>query len=110
MSDKQFEFEGMYSIVMRGDFRDELVDYYMNYCNTDAFMQLADFAMTKGIECQELSAGQVVFYPHRSTRKRPACVVASNSMLDLDPQTWACNGRMYLYFMEAGKYDLAGAG
>ena len=110
MSDKQFEFEGMYSIVTRKDFRDELLDYYRNYYyDTDAFIQLADFAMTKGIECQELSEGRVVFYPHRSTRKRPACAVASEYMLDVEAKILLCGPRFRLYFMEAGKYDLAGA-
>lgn len=111
MSDKIFEYEAMYSIVSRKDFRDELNDFFNTRNSTEAIMNLADFAMTKGVEVLEVDHGKVVLYPHRSNRKRPACVIASQQGYaeDYDCQAYMSTGRWCAFYMEAGKYDVAGS-
>jgi len=78
------------------------------YSSTGDFGYFCDDVMEFfGLEAMELESGAIAVYPHKSTRKHPACVIITANLAMSGWRSMLHIEGDFVYIFEAGKYDLA---
>ena len=97
---REFEFYALRAL------QHSVVKIHREYKTLDL---VADELMELGLDCVQLSNGNLVVYPHKSPRKNPACIEVGC----LETQsTWTSSAHsrgVKSFVYEAGSFKLAGS-